>query len=404
MLFSIVACSGDDGIEGGGFTSVDGTAAVGAAISQRPVTAKSLNGIKVNTTTALDGKYSLGIEGSGSVLLKVDMEFGGELYSIADKTGTTNIHPYTDLIVRNWFKTQGLDIDAEFASDNAFSQLPTSAEILAIQTTIENLVSNTLLQFDLPAGIDIISYDFDTNGYGFDGFLDYSQVVIGNDITIVITDPNTSLETEIVTAVGLETDLSLLDSERPSIPTNLRAIAVGVDEVSVVWEAASDNIGVAAYNIYRNGSLIPDATTPYPAFSDRGLLFNTQYCYQVEAMDGAGNVSISKTPVMQNCPVTDGNIDTTPPPMPTLLTATAQSDGSITLSWTQANIGKVNGFHIYRGPNGNVDVINNVGSVSSTSFTDYVLDSATEYCYQVTAYGVTSVESTPSTQACATTP
>jgi len=400
----LVSCSGDDGIEGGGLT-ISGTAATGKPVSQRQIVAKSLGGNKINTITALDGKYLLDIPSSGLAVLQISTETGDVLYSIADASGTINIHPFTDLIVRNWFTVNGLDLDTEFFGDKPFSQLPSATEISAIRTAVNNLIANTLIEFFLPQDIDIISYQFDANGTGFDSFLDYNRVQINtNTISIISTDPKTSIENNIISNIALGTDFTQQDIEKPSTPNSLRALALTIDEVTVIWEAANDNIGVAGYNIYRNGSTTPDATTPHPVFSDTGLLAGVEYCYQVEAIDGAGNVSASKAAITQNCPVTDGNINTTPPSSPTALQAIAQNDGSISVSWSQAVLSDVNGFHVYRGPNGNIDEVNNVATVTSTSYTQYGLDSATEYCFKVTAFGVTSVESILSNQTCATTP
>ncbi|MDI6827105.1 MAG: N-acetylmuramoyl-L-alanine amidase [Armatimonadota bacterium] len=83
--------------------------------------------------------------------------------------------------------------------------------------------------------------------------------------------------------------LTYLDSQAPSTPTNLQGTAVSGTQVNLTWTGSTDNIGVAGYKIYRNGSQIgTSATTSY---SDTTCTSNTTYTYRVSAYDEAGNES-----------------------------------------------------------------------------------------------------------------
>ena len=117
-LVSLGGCSGD-GIDGSGGkptqTTIEGTAATGAPIVNASLAVKSSGGKRVQGTTSSNGKFNVDVAGlNGAFLLRVDVGNGAGLFSIASSTGTTNIHPITDLIIRNWFKVQGLDIETEF--------------------------------------------------------------------------------------------------------------------------------------------------------------------------------------------------------------------------------------------------------------------------------------------------
>ncbi len=80
------------------------------------------------------------------------------------------------------------------------------------------------------------------------------------------------------------------DTIAPSVPTNLLATPVSASEIDLAWTASTDNVGVAGYKIYRNGSLV---NTVVPnSFSDIGLTATTTYAYQVSALDAAGNESV----------------------------------------------------------------------------------------------------------------
>jgi hypothetical protein len=65
----------------------------------------------------------------------------------------------------------------------------------------------------------------------------------------------------------------------------------------VTWTASTDDVGVAGYRVYRNGSATPVATLApgTTVFTDAGLLAGTAYTYAVTAFDAAGNVSAPGT-------------------------------------------------------------------------------------------------------------
>ncbi len=79
------------------------------------------------------------------------------------------------------------------------------------------------------------------------------------------------------------------DTTPPSIPTGLTATALSSSQINLTWTASTDNVGVAGYNIYRNGVEISGATST--SYSDSGLAASTAYTYTVSAYDSAGNVS-----------------------------------------------------------------------------------------------------------------
>ncbi|NLN75591.1 MAG: hypothetical protein GX139_04725 [Armatimonadetes bacterium] len=128
------------------------------------------------------------------------------------------------------------------------------------------------------------------------------------------------------------------DDEPPTAPTNLRVTGVTSSSISLAWNASTDNIGVAGYRIFRNGTQIGTATGT--TYNDTGLANNTTYSYQVDAYDGKPNYSGKSNSVQGTTiavifedgfanlnnwvldPVASGNT------MPTL--STAQNHGSIT--------------------------------------------------------------------------
>jgi len=84
------------------------------------------------------------------------------------------------------------------------------------------------------------------------------------------------------------------DTQAPSVPGGLRATAAGKNQINLSWTASSDNVGVAAYDVYRStGSITAGkvATVTTTSFGDTGLKANTKYTYYVIARDKAGNAS-----------------------------------------------------------------------------------------------------------------
>lgn len=84
------------------------------------------------------------------------------------------------------------------------------------------------------------------------------------------------------------------DSQAPSKPTGLRAEAVSSSQVNLSWQASTDNVGVVAYDVYRQSGVSPVqkvATVTTTSFGDTTLKAYTDYSYHVKARDAAGNVS-----------------------------------------------------------------------------------------------------------------
>ena len=81
------------------------------------------------------------------------------------------------------------------------------------------------------------------------------------------------------------------DTAPPTEPTNLTASPVsGTQRVDLDWNAASDNVGVTGYDIYRDGVKVA-TTGPVSDYSDTGVVAGATHTYQVRARDAAGNVS-----------------------------------------------------------------------------------------------------------------
>ena len=80
------------------------------------------------------------------------------------------------------------------------------------------------------------------------------------------------------------------DSTPPSAPGSLKATTSSTKNV-LTWTAASDNIGVAAYDVYRNGTYLATVPPAVTSYTDKTATSGTGYTYQVAARDLAGNTT-----------------------------------------------------------------------------------------------------------------
>ncbi|MGD8568836.1 MAG: fibronectin type III domain-containing protein, partial [Gammaproteobacteria bacterium] len=412
----VAGCSsggGDDGIDG---TGLEGTAAVGAALSGAEVTIKDKDGATRTTTTNADGfyKFSDVSDLQAPFIIRVKTNNGKSYFSIrpsveARKPNTANVHPFTDVAARNWFKHHASrDLDQAFDEAGVIENPPTQTEFDALKNTLKALLRFAYQDFDIDDTFDFIRTDFSANGEGFDGLLDNATVVIKeNKVTIKIKDPVTGFEGKIVIKFDMNLDLGQEDSQAPSEPEGLLVVPASSSEMVVVWDASTDNVGVAGYNVYwgsdesvSEGSV----TVPYPVFRHQGLTAGQPYCYQVQAIDGSGNTS-TKTNVnpVIHCKQTRPD-DGSPPDAPTNLQVSDSGLGTTLLTWDEpATNTDIIGYRIYRTVADASEQLH--AATLLTQFEDIDVDENVEHCYAIAAVDAAFQESSktiPSADSCVT--
>ncbi len=152
-------------------------------------------------------------------------------------------------------------------------------------------------------------------------------------------------------------------------PGNLRVTAATATSVTIAWNAATDNVGVTGYDIYR--ATTKAGTTTTTSYTINGLTCGTAYSVGVRALDKAGNTSPQATmsATTSACP------DNQPPTAPGNVTASTRTTTSIALTWAAAtdNIG-VAGYGIYNGADLVQTTAGTTGIVSGlTCNTNYTL-------------------------------
>ena len=153
------------------------------------------------------------------------------------------------------------------------------------------------------------------------------------------------------TTNGTPTD-PLPDTQAPTNPTNLSVINPTLNSLTLNWTASTDNVGVAGYDIYRNGTKVGES--PTNSYLDIGLSSGTTYNYFVRARDAVPNFS-------GNSSTASGTTLTPEQPVCTIsseLNAASQSL-NVTLSWTINSTCPVQSTRLERkkGSNGTYSVV-----------------------------------------------
>jgi hypothetical protein len=183
---------------------------------------------------------------------------------------------------------------------------------------------------------------------------------------------------------GTVTTTAAPDTSPPTAPGTPAATSVGATNATISWTRSSDDVGVARYDVSRDGTVVGSVSQPAsgdPTFSESGLTASTTYSYVVTAFDAAGNHTDSPPGSV----TTAATADTTPPTAPGTPAATTVGSTSATISWTRStdDVG-VTRYDVSR--DGTV-----VGSApqpvsGDPTFSDSGLTASTTYSYVVTAF------------------
>ncbi len=184
-----------------------------------------------------------------------------------------------------------------------------------------------------------------------------------------------------LSSAALLTVTTLVDLSPPSPPTNFTAVP-GQTSILLSWSASGDNVAVDRYRIRRNNAVI--LTVSGLSFNDVGLDTNTEYTYELIALDESNNPSDS---VLLTTSTTS---DTQPPTAPGVLAGDADYY-SVALTWTAStDSSPITGYQISR----NSAVI---ATVAGLAFTDIDLPGGVAQNYEVRAIDLAGNISLPAT-------
>jgi chitodextrinase len=272
-----------------------------------------------------------------------------------------------------------------------FTAASQAGNVLAPPTNVQaNTVTGTTLNltWDAPAGT-VVDYRVFRNGALRSTILAPTQtyaetgLVSGQTYSFTVTARNADGESSPSTALLVTTP----DTVAPSVPANLQAPTVNVNQVVLTWNNSSDNVGIPTYEVWRDGVFLANAATN--TYSDNSVAANTAYSYQVLAKDSATppNLSALSTALPVTTPAAG---DTEDPSVPANLQASNVTGNSATLTWNAStdNVGVVDYIVTRNG----VDL----APVTGTTLVDGFLASGVTYTYTVRARDAANNQSDPS--------
>ncbi|MER6072706.1 PQQ-dependent sugar dehydrogenase [Streptomyces sp. NPDC001817] len=190
------------------------------------------------------------------------------------------------------------------------------------------------------------------------------------------------------------------DTQAPTRPGQPSCSDIGEDRLTLSWGASTDDVGVAAYDLYEHGNKIGEAPGDTTSKTLTGLAPNTTYDLTVIARDAAGNTSPA-SPVV-DC-TTRPSSDTTPPTAPGTLHTADITSNTVDLTWGASTDDRgVTAYDV----RSDTTVYQTVTSGTSTTLTGLACDSP--YSLNVVARDAAGNVSAPSntvtftTRACAT--
>jgi chitodextrinase len=140
--------------------------------------------------------------------------------------------------------------------------------------------------------------------------------------------------------------VDVLDTQPPSAPPSIAATANAYNQVTVQWQAATDNVAVTGYRVFRGGTQIVDVANTL-SYVDPNLTEHTTYTYTVAALDSAGNVSPQSAAATVTTPFRDP-VDKQAPTVPGNVQAKV-GDAVVTLQWDASTDNRaVTGYQIWR--------------------------------------------------------
>jgi chitodextrinase len=265
---------------------------------------------------------------------------------------------------------------------------PTNVHVTAATSTSITLAWTTSTDNGRVAGYNTY-LDGNRAGSTTDTTYAYSRLTCGTSYTLAVEafdDFGNLSERSAITASTTpcsdSTPLSVPDagdSTPPSVPDNMRKTGSTTTTITLAWDAATDNVGVAGYSLFLND--VKTGSTTATSYTFTGLTCGTTYSVGLVAYDAAGNSSDVRYAIGPEATTAcSTSTDATPPSAPTGLRQTGATTTSVTIAWNAStdNVG-VAGYSVWL--NGA-----KMGTTTTTLFTYSSLWCGTSYTVALEAF------------------
>ncbi|MEE2779706.1 MAG: fibronectin type III domain-containing protein, partial [Myxococcota bacterium] len=229
----------------------------------------------------------------------LDGELSTEVGADEQEATVANLSPWTEYVVR----IEALDEAGNLSDTGPVATLMTGDDVEPSWPSVSSLVvgevTGTTIAIAWTPAVD----DVGVTGYQVSvGEGDVASVgpgilqVVLSDLLSGVTYP---IAVEAVDGAGNvsvggpSTTVTTPDIETPEWPDGgaLEELEVTPTSVTFGWSDATDNVGVVAYHVYRDGELVHTTEPEVLEYKDWGLEPLTAYDYAVEAIDAAGLAS-----------------------------------------------------------------------------------------------------------------
>ena len=216
------------------------------------------------------------------------------------------------------------------------------------------------------------------------------EVAQGDMIRVVAKNSgNPSQPSAHITPIITYVDKAVADTEAPSVPADVKATDVTETTAKLTWSEATDNVGVAGYNVYVNEAKVNDTLVTGTEYALTELTEATEYAVRVTAVDAAENESARSEAATFTTLKKEEPKDTEAPSVPTAVAAAdiTQTTAKVTWDASTDNVGVV-GYNVYVN-----EAKVNASPVTVTEYDLTGLTEATEYTVRVTAVDAAENES-----------
>ncbi|WP_111708595.1 endonuclease [Lutibacter citreus] len=221
---------------------------------------------------------------------------GSETFTNSNATSSYNDSSFTGDNGVTWTYTESRNDGGYSITGTSFMLRNTSS------TLISSTVSNGIGEFTC----SLLK--------GFTGSGDRQVALYVNDVLKGTSSAwdNTSVQTFTISGINISGDIiieirntkgkqviiddiswscfAISDTEAPSTIVGLSSSNVMSNSADLTWTAATDNIGVTSYEIFKDGVFL--ASSPTNSYTIPGLSGSTSYDFTVYAKDAAGNTSL----------------------------------------------------------------------------------------------------------------
>lgn len=248
----------------------------GAQVTSSPITVEGINaGVEIRIT---GGEYS--VDG-GAWTPNTDRVFNGQSVSVRH-TASSSYGTTTQATL-----TIG-GVSAVFEVTTALLvSYPVTVLVAGSGTVTSNppgINCGSTCTYDYPRGTSVTLTASPAPDYAFAG---WTGACTGTEPCTLTVDAARNVSASFT---------QLTDAAAPTVPQGLTAVAIGPEQIKLRWIAASDNVAVTQYRLYRDGSLAAVLANA-ASYVDSGLSASTAYSYAVAACDAAGNCSAQSDPL-----------------------------------------------------------------------------------------------------------